>query len=123
MPSYSTTQGELKSWQIRALAIIAECIIARKTITYASLAEKAQIPAPHRISKLSSWLEELIEEDVAGNAPIRAAVVVSKINELPAQGFFDKLQEVGISDAEDRNALHQNLCAALFATTDSDEKI
>ena len=123
MTSYSTTQGELKSWQIKALAIIGECIIAKKTITYASLAEEAQIPAPHRINQLTSWLEQLIEEDAVNHNPIRAAVVVSKINGLPAQGFFDKLKEVGIGEAQDRSALHQNLCAGLFAAADSDEKI
>ena len=50
-------------WQIRAEMALAVAMQNRTLITYAELADAARIPAPHRIHKLTEWLETLLEDD------------------------------------------------------------
>ena len=91
-------------------------ILAQKAelITYDALATSADIAPPHRIHKLTLFLETLIAQDIAQNAPIRASVVVSKIRGLPAPGFFACLQEHGIAVIKgDEKALHERLLNAV----------
>ena len=93
-------------WQGAAEAVIGDRIRRRLTITYAELAEAADIPPPHRIHKLTEWLETLMEKDrVLDRAP-RAAVVVSKTDGLPGRGFFEKLEQLEWPDSGDPDTLH-----------------
>ena len=56
------------SWQRRAEMALATAQRANQTITYAELADAASIPNPHRIHKLTKWLENSMRMDhEAGN--------------------------------------------------------
>ena len=84
-------------WHIRAEMALAVAMETRTLITYAELADAARIPAPHRIHKLTEWLETLLEDDHRAAEPLRAAWVVSRHREqLPAPGFFMKCQDLGL---------------------------
>ena len=86
-------------WHHRAQMALASTIAANRLITYAELADAAAIPAPHRINKLTIWLEDLLEQDHGANQPLRAARVISRSRGgLPAPGFFLKCQALGIYD-------------------------
>ena len=91
-------------------------ILAQKAelITYDTLATSADIAPPHRIHKLTLFLETLIAQDISQNAPIRASVVISKIRGLPAPGFFACLQDHGIAVSKGaEKALHERLLKAV----------
>ena len=91
--------SEQKEWQLRASIALDAAIAGGHLITYAELADAARIPAPHRIHKLTSWLETLLEDDHHAARPLRAAWVVSRHREqVPAPGFFMKCQDLGIYD-------------------------
>ena len=77
------------------------------TITYQELAEDAKIPPPHRIHKLTLYLETLVREDFEQGHLIRASLVISKIRGVPAPGFFNLLAHLGIT-VEDENSWHLN---------------
>jgi hypothetical protein len=85
------------SWQRRAEMALATAKQANKTITYAELADAASIPNPHRIHKLTEWLEKSMRIDYAAKEPLRAALVISrKRGGLPAPGFFILCGELGL---------------------------
>lgn len=101
-------------WETRVELRLAELAAGGKTITYAELARQTAIPGPHRIHKLTVFLETLMERDALLGAPLRSAVVVSRTHGMPGRGFFDKLHELGLaSPAEDPRQLHQRLLGAL----------
>lgn len=107
-------ERESALWQRRVEMNI--LILAQKAelMTYDALATSADITPPHRIHKLTLFLETLIAQDIAHNAPIRASVVISKIRGLPAPGFFACLQEHGIAVIKgDEKALHERLLKAV----------
>jgi hypothetical protein len=86
-------------WQIRADMALASVIAGQNLITYAELADAAKIPGPHRIHKLTIWLEDVLQADHAANQPIRAAWVISRSRGgIPAPGFFMKCKEIGLYD-------------------------
>ena len=102
-------------WQARALVALESTIAARRQITYQSLALTASIPAPYRISTLTSWLEELIAEDANAGLPLRAACVISRVRGIPAPGFFDCCAQHGIfAEDEDRADFYQRCLSALW---------
>ncbi len=85
------------SWQRRAEMALATAQRANQTITYAELADSASIPNPHRIHKLTEWLEHSMRNDHAAGEPLRAALVISrKRGGLPAPGFFLLCSELGL---------------------------
>ena len=102
-------------WQTSALLALESTIAARRQITYQSLANTANIPAPCRISTLTSWLEELIAEDAVSGLPLRAACVISKVRGIPAPGFFDCCAQHGLmTEGEDRAGFYQRCLSALL---------
>ena len=108
------------TWQIRAEIALESTIQARQCLNYAALAETARIPAPHRIHKLTGWLEVLITRDHHAGKPLRAAAVISRRrNGLPAPGFFDRCRALGLyngpSRGEAATAFHQKLLGELFS--------
>ncbi|MGU9962227.1 MAG: hypothetical protein ACNYPF_04335 [Candidatus Puniceispirillales bacterium WSBS_2018_MAG_OTU23] len=107
-----TTQ---QKWQANAELLISALIRDGRTATYKDLVEKAAIPPPKKIHQLTRFLEELVARDAALNLPIRAAVVVSRTNGIPGEGFFVKLAECGITpdDGSNNAALHQQLISQL----------
>ena len=87
------------AWHQRAEMALASVIAADRLITYAELADAASIPSPHRIHKLTLWLETTMEVDHRAGAPLRTARVVSRNRcGLPAPGFFIKCRELGLYD-------------------------
>ena len=85
------------SWQHRAEMALAIARRANQTITYAELANAAEIPHPHRIHKLTKWLESTMRGDHAAGEPLRAAMVISRNRGgLPAPGFFILCGELGL---------------------------
>ena len=91
--------SEREEWQLRASIALDAAIAGGHLITYAELADAARIPAPHRIHKLTGWLETLLEDDHHAARPLRAAWVVSRHREqVPAPGFFMKCQDLGLYD-------------------------
>ena len=84
-------------WQRRAEMALASAQQANQTITYAELADAATVPHPHRIHKLTEWLESSMRKDHAAGEPLRAALVISRNRDgLPAPGFFILCGELGL---------------------------
>ncbi len=84
-------------WQRRAEMALASAQRANQTITYGELADAAKIPSPHRIHKLTQWLESSMRKDHAAGDPLRAALVISRNrNGLPAPGFFLLCVKLGL---------------------------
>ena len=80
---------EQLNWQRRASMALDSAIASRHLISYAELAETAKVPSPHRIHKLTMWLETLITYDHESAKPLRAAWVVShQRGQIPAPGVF-----------------------------------
>ena len=95
-------------------------IASRHLISYAELADTAQIPSPHRIHKLTMWLETLVADDHQLAKPLRAAWVVSRQRgQIPAPGFFIKCKEIGLYDGPAKGAnaeeFHHKLLAQHLA--------
>ena len=88
-------QAGQEIWQNQVDLLLAMQVKIGATITYQQLANEADVTPPHRIHKLTSYLEMLIKQDVADGHFIRASLVISKIRGLPAPGFFIKLRELG----------------------------
>ena len=103
-------------WQHRASIALDSAISSRHLISYSELADTAQIPPPHRIHKLTKWLEKLITIDYQSAKPLRSAWVISRQRgQLPAPGFFIKCQEIGLYDGPAKGAKAEAFHGALLA--------
>ena len=87
-------------WQARAEIALLAVLKTGQPISYEALAKAAEIPSPHRIHKLTLWLEQTMAEDVAAHLPLRATIVVSRLHNWPARGFFEAAQRLGVVEAE-----------------------
>ena len=107
-----------ESWQQNALAEIMAVIKNEDQITYNALAATANMTGPHKIHRLTSWLEQLMAEDQHNDRPLRAAVVISKARGgLPAPGFFDKAKELGLDfETTDRRASYEAYLQTVYAS-------
>lgn len=118
--SATQMQNARAEWQQAVLDILADQIHRRSCITYAALAQRAEIPPPHRIHKLTVFLEQLIDTDSAQNRPLRAALVISKTGtQLPARGFFLHCEARGLFSDQHHpsaQAFHTACLDALFAS-------
>jgi hypothetical protein len=66
-------------------------------ITYQALAKALNLLPPHTIHKVTITLEKLIEEDAKSGHPLIASLVISKARGgLPAPGFFNCVERVGL---------------------------
>ena len=108
-----------ESWQRNAHAEIMAVIKNKDQITYNALAATANMTGPHKIHRLTSWLEQLMAEDHHNDRPLRAAVVISKARGgLPAPGFFDKAKELGLDfDTTDRRASYEAYLQTVYASS------
>ena len=106
------------SWQQNVHAEIMAVIKNKDQITYNALAATANMTGPHKIHRLTSWLEQLMAEDHHNDRPLRAAVVISKARGgLPAPGFFEKAKELGLDfDATDRRASYEAYLKTVYAS-------
>ena len=107
-----------KSWQQNAHAEIIAVIKNKNQITYNALAATAKMTGPHKIHRLTSWLEQLMAEDQNNDRPLRAAVVISKARGgLPAPGFFDKAKELGLDfETTDRRVSYEAYLQTVYAS-------
>ena len=110
--------NEEHNWQNRAEMALASTTSLGRIVTYAEMADAANIPAPQRIHKLTLWLETTMRQDHAAGQPLRAALVISRNrNGLPAPGFFLLCHELGIykgaETGADATQFHQTIIAAL----------
>lgn len=86
-----------ESWETRLDTVLADCARQQSRITYAELAERAEVPGPQRIRRLTEALERRIAEDHAAGRPLRAAVAISKAGTgLPRPGFFAECRALGL---------------------------
>ena len=106
------------SWQQKAHSKIMAVIKNKDQITYNALAATAKMTGPHKIHRLTSWLEQLMAEDHDNDRPLRAAVVISKARGgLPAPGFFDKAKELGLDfETTDRRANYEAYLQKVYAS-------
>ena len=106
------------SWQQNAHAEIIAVIKNKDQITYNALAATANMTGPHKIHRLTSWLEQLMAEDYHNDRPFRAAVVISRARGgLPAPGFFDKAKELGLDfETTDRRASYEAYLQTVYAS-------
>ncbi len=111
-------QSDPKSWQQNAHAEIMAVIKNKDQITYNALAATANMTGPHKIHRLTSWLEQLMTEDHHNDRPLRAAVVISKARGgLPAPGFFNKAKELGLEfETTDRRASYEAYLQTVYAS-------
>jgi len=107
-----------ENWQQNAHAEIMAVIKNKDKITYHALAATANMTGPHKIHRLTSWLEQLMAEDHHNDRPLRAAVVTSKFRGgLPAPGFFDKAKELGLDfETTDRRASYEAYLQTVYAS-------
>lgn len=100
-----------ENWHIKVETKLAELAAKRTVMTYLEMVEFADIPSPYRIHQLTEFLENLIRRDIQLGQPLRAGFVVSKTDNLPADGFFDCVAQNGIQARSDetRAAFHQRL--------------
>ena len=94
-------------WQRQVDLLLAMQLKMGTAITYQKLADEAHIPPPHRIHKLTLYLETLIKFDVEHARFIRASLVISRIRGKPAPGFFSLLSELGLQ-IEDEDKWHRD---------------
>lgn len=81
---------------------LAALAAAGRTATYAEAAAALDVPAPHRIHRLTGALEATMAEDAAAGRPFAAAVIVSRARAgLPAPGFFEAARRLGRHAGED----------------------
>lgn len=79
--------------------ILESCARERRTVTYRELAQRAEIPPPQTIHKLTEALEAMMRRDHAKGEPLLAALVVSRgAAGLPQRGFFELLRALGRYD-------------------------
>ena len=107
-----------ESWQQNAHAEIMVVIKNKDQITYNALAATANLTGPHKIHRLTKWLEQTMAEDHHNDRPLRAAVVISKVRHgLPAPGFFDKAKELGLDfETTDKRASYEAYLQTVYAS-------
>lgn len=64
-------------------------------ITYQQAAEALGLTPPRTIQRVALALEALMREDVAAGRPMIAALVVSRREDQPRQGFFELAVALG----------------------------
>lgn len=103
----------------RLEARLAELAAQRQTISYGALAKELAIPGPGAIATLTAALEVLMEADAARGRPLRAALVVGRLNgDQPAAGFFLKAAELGVFAGHDHAQFVKLQRERLWALTD-----
>jgi hypothetical protein len=96
-------------------AVLDECRVQGRTLTYLQVADALAIEAPQRIHRTTRLVEKLLKRDADAGRPIRAALVVSRgRGGRPAPGFFDRACHLGLFDGKEPESLHDRLLDQLF---------
>ena len=74
-------------WQATADQLLMTMIKDKRQITYNQLATAAELTGPHRIHRLTSWLEQTMAEDQKRGRPLRAAVDFQSQRRPACTGF------------------------------------
>ena len=99
----------------RMVDVLDRHAIQRRTLTYLELADAIAMPGPQRIHRVTRLLERLMKLDADAGRPLRSALVVSRVGHgLPAAGFFDRAQRLGLFDGKYPAAYHRQTLAGLF---------
>lgn len=94
----SSTDAQLLATQVRRLLEAAPA--AMLPMTYQWLAEALGLTPPRTIQRVAQALEALMREDAEHGRPFITALVVSRRDGLPAQGFFELAAALGRLPAE-----------------------
>ncbi len=109
------SQTERANYLERIAAVLDAHARQRQTLTYLALADAVAMPGPQRIHRITGLLETLMKRDAEAGRPIRAALVVSRAGHgLPAAGFFDRAQRLGLFDGDDPSGFHRLVLERLF---------
>lgn len=88
-----------------------------RVLTYQKAAEALALKPPHVIHRLTHLLERLMDLDAARGAPLRSALVVSKVRGgRPAPGFFDHARALGVLGDTAEDDFHDQQLRALAAS-------
>ncbi|MFN4057476.1 MAG: hypothetical protein ACK4HW_04755 [Roseinatronobacter sp.] len=93
-------------------------LAARQTVTtYGALAAQLGLDGPGRIARLTDALEASMMQDAQAGRPLRAARVLSRASDgLPARGFFQVAQALGLyhgpADGPEARAFHARQLAS-----------
>jgi len=68
---------------------------AELPMTYQQVAKALRLEPPRTIQRVARAIEQLMDEDVAAGRPMIAALVVSRRDDLPAEGFFEHAVALG----------------------------
>jgi len=103
--THETSSDE--AWVARLIDQLDQLQAKGQLVTYLELADLIGLSGPQRIHRLTGWLETTLARDHAlGRAP-RAALVVSRFRgRLPAPGFFQCAQALGIMGQESPQTFH-----------------
>ena len=103
--THETSSDE--AWVARLIDQLDQLQAKGQLVTYLELADLIGLSGPQRIHRLTGWLETTLARDHAlGRAP-RAALVVSRFRGgLPAPGFFQCAQALGMMGAESPQTFH-----------------
>ncbi len=99
----------------RLAALLERARVQQRTMTYLEVADALAMPGPKRIHKTTRLLEILLKRDADAGLPLRAALATSRTNRgLPARGFFDRAERLGLFDGSDPAAFHARVLEELF---------
>lgn len=80
-------------------AALADLARSGVCVTYADLAQRLGLDGAGRIGHLTAALEASMDADAQAGRPLRAAFAISRARDgLPARGFFEKAQALGLFD-------------------------
>ena len=101
-------------WTARVDAALDQLCVLGETMTYREFAHWLGIPGPGQIQTLTRALEATMAFDAQARRPPRASWVVSQRPPgLPAQGFFERAQQLGMMSTEPPSEIHQSWLMAL----------
>ncbi len=103
----------------RLAAVLDECRVQGRTMTYLQVVDALAIHAPQRIHQTTRLIEKMLKRDAEAGRPIRAALVVSRgRGGRPAPGFFDRARRLGLFDGTEPECFHEHLLDQLFERRD-----
>jgi hypothetical protein len=105
----------------RLRAVLERARSRRTTLTYLQVADALDVRPPQRIHQTVRLIERLLKMDVdADRAPLAALAVSRARGGLPAPGFFERAERLGIYSGTDPEGFHERLLTRLFDRNDSE---
>lgn len=96
-----------EAWVSRLVDQLDQLQAKGQLVTYVELADLIGLSGPQRIHRLTGWLETTMARDQAMSRAPRAALVVSRFRGgLPAPGFFQCAQALGMMGLESPDTYH-----------------